>query len=275
MRRWRARLAEPTRGPANTGDEAVFAILRGDFTTAVQRLRSLADLEKTARDDATHAGIAVDLAGVLEEAGQAQEAIEVARAFLARRAAYQPHPGRTEEATLEDPTGRLLAIERRAGGLTVQQYRAALRARLDWWERRLGKSWLNYFVWRMQYAAAVQTAAEAREALQARARFGRAYEYTAVPYDDAALARTDLLAGRIDEALPELERAARDCSYTFGYTLEHVRTWYFLGEARAAKGDRAGACAAYGKLLGHWGDARPRSVTAQKARRRWRELGCS
>ena len=61
----------------------------------------------------------------------------------------------------------------------------------------------------------------------------------------------------------------------FGDQLENIRSWFFLGEARAAKGDREGACAAYGKQLDHSGAARPRSLTAEKARRRQRELRCS
>jgi hypothetical protein len=61
----------------------------------------------------------------------------------------------------------------------------------------------------------------------------------------------------------------------FGDHLQHTRSWFFLGEARAAKGDRSGTCAAYGELLEHWGAAKPRSLTAEKARRRRPELHCS
>ena len=48
-----------------------------------------------------------------------------------------------------------------------------------------------------------------------------------------------------------------------------------LGEALEAKGDKDGACVAYGEVLVHWGNAKPRSVTADKARAHMKTLGCS
>ena len=106
--------------------------------------------------------------------------------------------------------------------------------------------------------------------MAARPQFGRAYDD-----DPKALGRTHLLAGMVDDALPELEQSAKKCPFVFGDQLENTRAWFFLGEARAAKGDRQGACAAYGKLLEHWGAAKPRSLTAEKARRRQLALRCS
>ena len=58
------------------------------------------------------------------------------------------------------------------------------------------------------------------------------------------MGRTFLLAGRTDEALPSLERAARSCR-VFELPVEHTRAQLWLGTAREAKGDKEGACAAY------------------------------
>ncbi len=138
-------------------------------------------------------------------------------------------------------------------------------------DRRLGKtSWLRYSVWQAQYAYGVQTPAEAREALAARPQFGRTYRE-----DPGSLGRIYLLAGNAAEALPLLEEHAKACPFVFGDLLDRTRAWFFLGEARAATGDRLGACAAYDRLLERWGSAKPRSVTAEKARRRRLELRCS
>jgi hypothetical protein len=44
------------------------------------------------------------------------------------------------------------------------------------------------------------------------------------------------------------------------------QAWYWLGAALEKTGDSAGARDAYGKLLARWGDAKPRSVFAERAR---------
>lgn len=125
------------------------------------------------------------------------------------------------------------------------------------------------------YAVAVETPAEAREALAALDRYGRPPPYAEDPRSDVtgAIGRTLLLGGRVDEALPMLERAAKAC-YSVRLPIEHVRASFFLGEARGAKGDVAGACAAYRAVLDRWDAARPRSVTAERARAQSKALAC-
>ena len=83
-----------------------------------------------------------------------------------------------------------------------------------------------------------------------------------------------LLAGRVDEAVPHLRRAAGAC-YGCDYTPSHQLAAEWLGEALEQKGDRTGACESYAEVLAHWGHARPRSVTADKARARSKSLGCA
>jgi eukaryotic-like serine/threonine-protein kinase len=53
-----------------------------------------------------------------------------------------------------------------------------------------------------------------------------------------------------------------------------VRAGLALGQELEAKGDKAGACGAYQKVLERWGQAKPRSVTAEKARQRAAALAC-
>jgi serine/threonine-protein kinase len=47
-----------------------------------------------------------------------------------------------------------------------------------------------------------------------------------------------------------------------------------LGQALEATGDATGACGAYRKVLARWGNAKPKSVTADKARARSKALRC-
>jgi serine/threonine-protein kinase len=55
----------------------------------------------------------------------------------------------------------------------------------------------------------------------------------------------------------------------------HVQAEEELGEALAATGDTAGACAEYESVIDLWGRAKPRSVTAERAREQARRLGCT
>jgi hypothetical protein len=56
--------------------------------------------------------------------------------------------------------------------------------------------------------------------------------------------------------------------------LEHTRASFHLGQALEATGDASGACAAYRVVRDRWGAARPRSVTAERAKERMRVLAC-
>jgi serine/threonine-protein kinase len=53
-----------------------------------------------------------------------------------------------------------------------------------------------------------------------------------------------------------------------------VRTQYLLARAHEERGDKAEACAGYATVLREWGQAKPRSVTADAARARAKKLKC-
>jgi serine/threonine-protein kinase len=91
---------------------------------------------------------------------------------------------------------------------------------------------------------------------------------------DAAAGRAFLLVGRASDAIGWLTQATQSC-VAFDFPVEHTRAHLWLGQAREAQGDRAGACSAYGAVLSRWGAARPRSVTAEAARDRAKALGCA
>jgi serine/threonine-protein kinase len=90
---------------------------------------------------------------------------------------------------------------------------------------------------------------------------------------DEAVGRTYLLAGRADDALVTLERATRSC-FPLEHPIEHTRASYALGLAWEAKGDTGAACAAYRVVRRRWGDAHPRSITADLAAARIAALKC-
>ena len=70
-----------------------------------------------------------------------------------------------------------------------------------------------------------------------------------------------------------LKRAVAACA-DFDAVLSHTRAALDLGAALEVTGDKPGACDAFGKVLARWGKAKPRSVTADKAREHVRTIGC-
>jgi eukaryotic-like serine/threonine-protein kinase len=117
------------------------------------------------------------------------------------------------------------------------------------------------------------SAEEARSALDLLPRF---LPLSNVSFDVEAayVGRTYWLAGRTAEGLPLLREAAHDCNALL-MPIEHTRAQLWFGQALEETGDKAGACEAYGTVLARWKDARPRSVTADRAKERVKALGCA
>jgi serine/threonine-protein kinase len=88
-----------------------------------------------------------------------------------------------------------------------------------------------------------------------------------------AVGRVLLLAGRQADAVAPLRAAAASCS-AIAVPIDHTHANLYLGQALEATGDTAGACAAYQVVLSRWGAAKPRSLSADLARKRARALGC-
>lgn len=87
-----------------------------------------------------------------------------------------------------------------------------------------------------------------------------------------------LLAGRPADAAEKLSIASGACMITIPRLsiLPFIpRANLLLGKAREQLGDQDGACAAYQKVLDRWGDAKPRSVSADDARAHMKKLACT
>jgi eukaryotic-like serine/threonine-protein kinase len=90
---------------------------------------------------------------------------------------------------------------------------------------------------------------------------------------ETAVGVTFLLGDRLDDAVRWLTDATGTCR-ALEFPFEHTRAFAWLGQALEQKGDKAGACTAYRVVDERWGQARPRSVTAERAREREKALGC-
>ena len=122
--------------------------------------------------------------------------------------------------------------------------------------------------------AAMDHLREARAALDTLPDYAPlATSFDTESIQDAVIGHTYVLAERWAEALPFLQRAVANCDVFFA-PLAHTRAALELGSALEATGDERAACEAYSRVLARWGSAKPRSVTADKARARVKALAC-
>jgi predicted Zn-dependent protease len=245
-------------------------VLAGDFEGALTRLRELEVMLASESDQSPHALLALRQSELLLEQGQVAEAGRVAQAFLRRKDAWIPEPRRDGHAISHDPTVRLLRAARRAELLSDDEFEEQRRRWVERWTQQVTAD-NRAFVWLYAYAAVAETADDARTALANRPEGLPLRPY---PTYDSYIGATLLRADRADDALPYLRRAAHACS-ALQFPLEHLQAQLMLGQALEATHQTKEACEAYSVVLTHWGSAKPRSVTAERARSLAKALGCA
>jgi serine/threonine-protein kinase len=269
--KWAA-LAEAERRRVEPEDTLALALLSGDFTAAEQLARTLEAAAEPSRLEAEHGKVARKLAQIYAETGRAADAARVAEAYLGRRDAWERDVRAEDFGMAADATPALLAASLRAGKLPRADF---ARRRAEWvrgWDARASRDYHGY-VWVHGFADTVETPEDAREALAALPAFEPLPSFFPRSLGEAATGVTFFLGGRADDAVAWLDRATRTCR-ALELPVEHTRAHLWLGLAREAKGDKAGACAAYRVVRERWGKAKPRSVTAEKAAERMRAAGC-
>lgn len=265
-------MSDPRRTQAATEARGRLAQLAGSFDEAEQateKLEKLVAPSSTAEDHAVPARAAV---AILREMGRPLDAARVAEDFFARRAEWAVTPTVEYSAVANDPTPALLNAELRAGTID----RATFTAERDTWLSEMtarGPPWITSYLWMHGVAALAQTPEEATEALSLLPKYEPLASFRPFTMVDAGIGRTYVLAGRVDDGLPLLRRAASNC-FAFDVPIEWVRAQLWLGVGLEAANDTAGACAAYVAVLSRWPDARPRSITADAARGRAATLHC-
>jgi serine/threonine-protein kinase len=214
-----------------------------------------------------------------EETRDRQASLEAAQALIAQHASANGELGWDPEGD-----GLALLVARRAGAISQAELDAKRKA---WVEQMTGGTTDVQPKWGALAlrAASASSPEEARAVLESIGCAGDA-RGCAPPYVvrlfsikvDAIVGHAALLAGHVDEALPLLERTAKTCTVTLlnegpgVFTRVHAR--FELAEALAKKGDVAGACEWYAKVVDQWGAAKPPSVTAENARARMKALAC-
>jgi eukaryotic-like serine/threonine-protein kinase len=271
LEQWITGLPDDERETTRIAASLRFDVATGDFVGAEKEGRRYEQAIAKDPSGRVHGWAASKLADLYIETGRSKEAGAVARAML------DSHDGWTQEPRLEDEgislerTPEMLSVER-AAGLIDDGVLAARRAE---WLRELEPKippFFRPFLWVQAYPSTVTTEAEARDALDVLERYGGVPPFR--PFTAAPIGRVYLLAGRVDDAMPLLLESARRCN-ALRRPFEHVRARYWLGRGYEAKGDVSSACTEYEGVLDRWGDARPRSVTADDARKRAHALRCA
>ena len=253
-------------------DEIKTSILAGDFVNAPKVARALADDAKGSLVAADHGMPARLLVAIDHESGRDAEAAAVARKYLEGRDAWEPAPSFDDWAMLDEPTPLMLAARLRVNAITRAEYDAELAKTVQSWTSRVPPT-TRSFVWMYAYANPAETAIDAQVAVAREPEFDPLSRFKPLSLADEAIGRAYALAGRTDDAIATLTRATHTC-FPVDFPIEHTRAHYFLGVAEEAKGDVPAACAAYRVVRERWGEARPRSVTAELAAARITALKC-
>jgi tetratricopeptide (TPR) repeat protein len=238
----------------------------GDFTAA------LALLDERDRGDANlsrlqdRVGPLVQRVGVLQEMGRTDEARRVVRSFLRRSDGYAfPSEAYKVPAVVAgvmlglEPISALVDLMNRAPdflpkGATAVQRWAALYIRDD-----PSPAFAR---------AAVAQLPHGEDLEGVRALFAG----DEIALDLQRLGTLLARGGRADLAVPWLREGLKSCLQQ-NESLSRRHAELELGKALEAQGDKAGAREQYQSILRYWGDAKPRSVTADEARRRLAALG--
>jgi len=244
---------------------ANLAILTGDFGEALAQLDAWERALEGNKEEDAHADLLKMRALFRREAGPDAALPARANSFLASRAAWSPNPE-------GDRSIDALVALYREGTLSRAAFVAA---RSEWLAHPppVGRYGMTPGTrWVTAYADAVVTPEDAREAIAALpAHHALPPDRVRMPYEDEAIGRMYLVAGRVDDALPFLRRAAASCEAS-EFPLQHTWATFELGQALESS-DVPAACAAYQVVLDRWAVA-ARSHTAYRAHERRLALGC-
>ncbi len=252
--------------------QAAADLLEGDLDAAFRRFRALEPIVASMTDQDAHALVSSNEVVLLQEMGRDAEARVTARDFLARHDAWEPSSDAVT-SVVDDDLVAIASYLRRARILSKSEIDAVRTAEIERWLKRARTSEERGLVWVMAYAAPSATPEEGQEALAALPSFGGLPGISPRPLVNALVGHALLLAGRIDDAIPRLERAVGACDLLLN-GWPHLRADYELGRAREAGGVVPAACAAYASVLARWGSAKPRSITGEKALLRSKALRC-
>ena len=250
------------------------AAIKGDFVTASKLADEFRTLVATRTDTADHAAATLVSAEIEREAGRPDRAAEIAKGFVERHEVWQKEPVVHDYSMAGDLTPLILTFLHDPKYMPAADYQAAL----DGWRKRNDSSAFGDYrpyVWVYGYAAPVVNAEDAKVAIEALPRYSPIPPFLpngALPA--LSVGRALWLGGSEAQGLAYLESASKQC-WLGTRPMQSITSHAWYAEALEKKGDKPGACKELGTLLSFWGNAKPRSVTAEWAKTRSRVLGCA
>jgi len=248
------------------------ALLAGDLPRAEAAMKQLDAARASRTEESAHTAAPMMLMDIAEEEGDASRALTIARTFVRSSAAWAKNePGGVRT--------RLLYLEHARKAITDAEFTTR---RDELYESELRSTgWSQGVAWRWSYLEFASTPGEIDDAIARLAAHGplESIEGT-LGY---ALGRVYFLHGDWTLAIPPLRGVTTGCELLNDatatnvgapITLRYVRANTMLGEALEHTGDKPGACKAYRSVTTLWKDARPRSVTLERAKARAAALGC-
>jgi hypothetical protein len=166
----------------------------------------------------------------------------------------------------------MIGVLARTGGVSPAQLDQQRRAWLAAWRAKTSAAYLGD-LWIAAWAAPASTHEQGLAAVDALTSFGSIPPFVPNIPAQAFVGHAYLLADRLDDAVAALRRGTATCT-ALADPFGNTRGWLDLGTALEAKGDRPGACGAYKVVVDRWGHAKPRSVTAERARARTVAIAC-
>ena len=257
-----AELSTEEKTAAELFDRSNFDIATGNFDAAEREMLSARSLVASNADAVTHSRLAQQLVDIYTETNRPKEAGRIADDYLKRLDVWIRSP-MSDRSSMSMYWAMLRA---------KSMSRETFLEKRDTWAKHHASDVMQTSVL-SRYAYGVQTGEEAKEALALFPNLSPPPVLWEKDFGLAMFGKLYMLAGRAAEAVPLLQRTVKSC-YALMAPLLHTSATYYLGQALEASGDRAGACSAYGNVLARWGNAKPASVTAAKARDRSRELHC-
>jgi serine/threonine-protein kinase len=248
-----------------------FAALRGDLVSAGEELATIERLRRDDPDETGHTGPAMTLMLLYEEEGDDEASLRVGEDFVERASAWH-----ASEPVVE---AHVLKLKRKLGKIDDAGYSAGKNRLVDRLARNPPALGTAYFkekeTWNDLHRMRVdETPAQA------------AADLLGAP-DNPLLSRMlpvtrlRVAAGHGVEALPNIRRIAARCAVMtpmnndwFDTAFTFIESQLLLGSVLEETGDTAGACAAYAVVKRRWKDAKPRSVSLERAIARSAALGC-
>jgi hypothetical protein len=202
-----------------------------------------------------------------QETSNQNEVVAAAERFL-----FQRHSavGGYAGVPTQDPSPLFWNVLASAGRMSADERDGKIA---EWRKRERALGFDAGTIWFQSEATLARTPAEAKLALASRPE---SFEPMQVQQDLLGwdvIGRLHRLNGEAALARDVLKRATSSCMLLY-FPVATLRAWAELGEVYESLKDSKQACDAYQQVLHWWGNAKPRSVTANLVRVRLRALGC-